>query len=67
MGRVRCACCKYVRPDKKASERKWTAYECGNSRSEFFRCLLNIDVYGQQLRQIEWTGCESGSERQDAI
>ena len=66
---VRCTCCKYVRPDKKVSSRKWTAYECGNSRSEFFGYLLNINSEGEKLQWIAWSGCECGvfAERRDVV
>ena len=64
---VRCAVCKYVRPDKKASSRKWTALECGNSKSEYYGCLLNIRPDGEKLPWISWTGCEYGSEKRDVI
>jgi len=69
MNHVRCACCKYVRPDRKASERNWTAYECGNSMSEYFRALLNITLNGNKLQWIAWSGCEHGVsvERRDAV
>ena len=66
---IRCACCKYVRPDKKASERNWTAYECGNCMSEYYRSLLNIRIDGGKLPWIAWRGCELGVpvERRDAV
>ena len=67
---MECACCKYVRPDYNASERNWTAYECGNSKSEYFGCLLNISDGGVPQRQITWTGCDSGirlEERQESL
>jgi len=66
---VRCSCCKYVRPDYFSSGRKWTAYECSNSKSEYYRCLLNIGEDGAKLRWIAWPGCENGdvSEAPDAL
>ena len=60
MKHIECACCKYVRPDYNASGWNWTAYECGNSKSEYFRSLLNIYDDGIPLRQITWTGCNFG-------
>ena len=67
--RIRCASCKYVRPDKDASERFWTAYECVNSKSEYYGCLLNITRAGDKQREITWRGCKYGieAERRDAI
>ena len=67
--RVECASCKYVNEDLNVSDCKWTAFECGNSKSEYFRCLLNITYNGDKLHNIEWPGCESGkySERRDVI
>ena len=67
MKHVKCADCRFVRPDIKASERRWTAYECGNHKSEYYRCLLNIDINGVKLKRIAWPGCEYGSEGRDAI
>ena len=64
---AKCANCRFVRPDIKASERHWTAYECGNSKSEYYRCLLNISIEGEKLTWLAWPGCEYGSEGRDSI
>ena len=57
---IRCARCRFVRPDHNASTRKWTAYECGNRDSEYYRALLNITLGGGMLPVITWTGCAWG-------
>ena len=57
---IKCIDCKYVRPDKFASTRGWTAYECGNPDSDYYRCLLNITEKGDRLKKIVWGGCEIG-------
>ena len=66
---VRCTYCKYVRPDASASDEKWTALECGNSQSEYHRCLLNVSENGKKLRWIAQAGCKNGmlSEAREAI
>jgi len=57
---IRCAECRFVRPDLKASDREWTAFECGNYDSEYYRGLLNITLDGDKQEQITWTGCKHG-------
>jgi len=60
MTHIKCECCKYVRPDKSASSRGWTAYECGNKDSEYYGSLLNITHDGAKLNSITWVGCAHG-------
>jgi len=62
---IRCISCRFARPDKSASERGWTAYECGNVKSEFYKSLLNVTINGDMLSRISWSGCDLG-ERSDA-
>jgi len=57
---IRCAECRFVRADVAFSEEYWTAFECGNSKSEYFRGLLNVDIHGNQLNEITWLGCAEG-------
>lgn len=57
---IRCARCRFVRPDHKASDSEWTAYECGNRESEYYRALLNVAVNGGKLPRITWKGCACG-------
>ena len=38
----------------------WTAYECGNRQSEYFRALLNVSKDGDKLPLITWAGCKHG-------
>ncbi|RJX22342.1 MAG: hypothetical protein C4570_01470 [Ammonifex sp.] len=61
---IRCADCEFARPDKSASSRTWTAFECGNDESEYHRCLLNFTPNGDKQPRITWTGCELGERRQ---
>jgi hypothetical protein len=61
--RIRCADCWFARPDKAASSSAWTAFECGNDKSEYHRCLLNITPNGDKRSRITWTGCELGERR----
>ncbi len=57
---IKCVDCKYVRADKSASSKNWTAFECGNADSEFYRCLLNVTKNGERQFQVTWCGCECG-------
>ena len=67
MEHVICANCRFILPDIKASERHWTAYQCGNSKSEYYRSLLNISIDGIKLKRVAWPGCEHGAEGWDSI
>ena len=62
--RVRCTSCRFACPDKSASCRAWTAFQCGNDKSEYHRCLLNITPNGDKQSRITWTGCELGERMQ---
>ena len=58
--RITCEYCKYVSPDKSASEWRWTAYKCSNKESDYYGSLLNVTYNGDKLDWICWTGCEHG-------
>ena len=58
--KIKCSQCRYVRPDKKASDKDWTAYECGNCDSEHYKSLLNVSAEGNKLKHISWGGCTKG-------
>jgi len=64
---IRCARCRFVRPDRNASDSKWTAYECGNRDSQYYRALLNVSCDGDKRERVTWKGCEHGvpAERGD--
>ena len=62
---IKCISCIYARQDKSASEGAWIAYECGNGKSEFYKCLLNVSVNGDKLKKISWSGCEYGVRRNE--
>ena len=66
---VRCKGCQYARPDKTASEKKWTAYECGNCASDYYKSLLNVNRAGAMQPKMVWPGCKWGksAERREAI
>ncbi len=57
---IKCADCIFAREDKQASERNWTAYECGNSKSEYYKALLNVTIGGYRQGHITWRGCVHG-------
>jgi hypothetical protein len=57
---IRCAECRFVRVDKAFCEGSWTAYECGNPKSEFHRSLLNVNINGDKLPKVCWSGCAEG-------
>ena len=60
---IRCAGCRFARPDRNAITRKWTAYECGNPESGYHRCLLNVTITGDKQERITWSGCPHGERR----
>ena len=60
---VRCKYCGFVREDKIMSNRFWTAYECGNFESPYYKSLLNVDPMGNKLHRIAWQGCIYGERR----
>jgi len=57
---IRCSQCRYAQPDPTASKGKWTAYECSNRESDYYRALLNITEGGAKQDSVTWTGCECG-------
>ena len=59
-GYIKCEECRFARPDEDSSSRLWTAYECGNVDSEFYKCLLNVSPQGNKQDRITWRGCELG-------
>ena len=63
---IRCSKCRFVRPDETANEGSWTAYECGNKKSPYYKALLNVSIDGDKYTRISWQGCELGErgERQ---
>jgi hypothetical protein len=60
---VRCISCRYAKVDEKASDKNWTAYECGNEQSEYHKSLLNVTPNGDKQHRISWSGCEHGERR----
>ena len=61
--RIKCVECRFPYVDKGASDKDWTAYECGNPSSEFYKSLLNINGEGCKLEYISWPGCVHGKRR----
>jgi hypothetical protein len=49
-----------VREDPEASEPGWTAYECGNGGSEYYKALLNVRRNGDRQQRVTWGGCSCG-------
>jgi len=62
-GKIKCKDCAFARADRKASERDWTAYECGNRGSEYYKALLNVTPKGEKQASISWRGCAEGRAR----
>ena len=60
---IRCKTCRFVRIDKSASEKGWTAYACGNRDSKYYGALLNVAPGGNKQDRITWSGCECGRAR----
>jgi hypothetical protein len=61
--KIPCISCRYARPDPRASEGGWTAYECGNPESEYHKALLNVTPSGEKQYRITWCGCKCGERR----
>ena len=61
--RIKCISCRFAKVDKSASDKNWTAYECGNPNSEYHMALLNISVDGNELKRITWSGCACGERK----
>lgn len=61
--KVKCISCRYAVIDAAASQNGWTAYKCGNPRSEYHRALINISPEGKRHKRISWSGCELGERR----
>jgi len=59
---IRCFRCRYVREDPEASEPDWTAYECGNAASDYYKSLLNVRRNGDRQQSVTWAGCPCGEE-----
>ena len=57
---IKCKYCSFVKEDKSVSDGFWTAYECGNSESPYYRLLLNVDPHGNRLCRVTWHGCPFG-------
>ncbi|MDL2318173.1 hypothetical protein LJC74_03640 [Eubacteriales bacterium OttesenSCG-928-A19] len=62
---VRCAQCRFARRSRAFSDKGWSAYQCRNRESEYFRALLNVSANGDEQHRITWKGCPLG-ERRDA-
>jgi len=65
--RIKCISCRFAQVDKKASDKNWTAYECGNPKSEYHKSLLNVTVNGNKLTRISWSGCAYGERKNRSL
>lgn len=64
---MKCISCRFASVDKPASDKDWTAYECGNPKSEYHRSLINISVNGDKHKRMSWFGCEHGEMKVRSI
>ena len=62
--KIKCADCRFATVDRNASEKGWTAYECGNRKSEYYKSLLNVTPNGDRQHYISWSGCSEGRVKQ---
>ena len=46
--------------DESCCEDDWTAYECDNRQSRYYRSLLNVSPEGDKLPFVAWAGCKHG-------
>ncbi len=60
---MKCISCRFATVDKSASDKDWTAYECGNPESEYHKSLINISEDGKKHKRISWSGCEHGERK----
>ena len=58
--KIKCINCIHAQEDKKASQKNWTAYECDNPESVFYKSLLNVRPDGGTIKHITWGGCKHG-------
>jgi len=61
--KIKCTDCRFPCVNKELSNKKWTAYVCGNYKSEYYKTVLNITGDGRQASQIVWLGCKHGERR----
>ncbi len=64
---MKCISCRFATTDKSASDKDWTAYECGNPKSEYHKSLVNISENGDKHKRISWSGCEHGERKVKSI
>jgi len=57
---MKCISCLFAAVDETASDKHWTAYECGNPKSEYHKSLINISEDGNKHKRISWSGCQHG-------
>ncbi len=60
---IKCINCTFAMADPTVSTLKWTGFECTNSKSPYFKSLLNVDRGGNTLSKITWSGCIFGERR----
>jgi hypothetical protein len=46
MKHIKYISCRFAQVDEKASDKSWTAYECSNPESDYYKALLNITPAG---------------------
>jgi len=60
---IKCISCRFTRQDQNASDKNWTAYECGNPDSPYHKSLLNATPNGDKQNHVSWNRCEQGERR----
>jgi hypothetical protein len=60
---MKCISCRFATIDESASDKHWTAYECGNPKSEYHKSLINISENGDKHKRISWSGCQHGERK----
>ena len=64
---MKCISCRFATVDETASDKHWTAYECGNPKSEYHKSLINISENGDKHKRISWSGCKHGERKVKSI
>jgi hypothetical protein len=63
---IRCADCRFPAVNEKASDKNWTAFVCGNPKSDCHKSFLYISMDGNKQDYLCWSGCEHGERRVEA-
>ena len=64
---MECIFCRFATVDELASDKDWTAYQCSNPKSDYYKSLINVSENGDKHKRISWSGCEHGERKVRSI